>query len=140
MTHLWRNTSCSPRTKEAVINHSGHYSKQIHELHINRTRAHSNKPVRKNFTGHTHTCRSHPPLLRCLRERECVQARTPARACVYACPVPNIINLPGMEGSFSSSPGLFQAVPLGFTGAKNTTCYNGVCHAEEVVMAWMLAW
>lgn len=32
-----------------------------------------------------------------------------------------------------SSPSLFQAVPLGFTGAKNTTCHNGVCQVEEVV-------
>lgn len=32
-----------------------------------------------------------------------------------------------------SSPGLFQPVSLGFTGAKNTTCHNGVCQVEEVV-------
>lgn len=66
-------------------------------------------------------------------------ARLPAHVFMYTCPAPNIINLSGMEASISNSPGLFQAVPRGFTGAKNTKCYNGVCHVEEVVKAWMLA-
>lgn len=69
-----------------------------------------------------------------------VCTRLHAHVFMYTCLTPNIINLSGMEASVSSSPGLFQAFPRGFTGTKNTTCYNGVCHVEEVVKAWMLAW
>ncbi len=58
---------------------------------------------------------------------------------MYTCPTPNNINLSGMEASVSISPGLFQAVPWGITGAKNKICYNGVCYVEEVVKAWMVA-
>ena len=56
---------------------------------------------------------------------------------------PNIIRLSGIQASISSSPGLFQFEAALFHGAlrraKNITCYSGVCHAEEVVKAWMLA-
>ncbi len=67
-------------------------------------------------------------------------ARLPAHMFMYTCPPPNIINISGKEANFLSLPGLFQAVPRGFTRAKNTTCYIGVCYAEEVVKAWILAW